>query len=236
LRLGDLGEAMKKKSLFILFLMCLISTVQAEIKVDDVKNKVCTVLPSIYGWCSQEKALNFIDLVIEVQPQVCVEIGVFGGSSLFPVACALKFLRKGIIYGIDPWDKGECIKYYDSKKDEANIQWWTSINLEAIYNAYMNMIKRFGLEKYCKTIRSTSEKAVSNIIADIDILHIDGNHSEASFLQDVMLYFPKVRSGGYIWLNDALWDEAQPAADFLLQHCVMVKLIDNGNCVLFRKN
>lgn len=225
---------MKKQPFVFLFLFGLVSVLYGEPKFEEVKRKVSTVLPSINGWCSQEKAMNFIDLVMEVKPKVCVEIGVFGGSSLFPVACALRSLGEGVVYAIDPWDKFECIKYYDPIKDKANLQWWASIDLEYVYNEYLNLLKRFGIGSYCVTIRTNSARAV-DVVNNIDILHIDGNHSEISFLQDVTLYLPKVRPGGYIWLNDALWDDAQLASDFLLDHCEVIKLIDDGNCILFQK-
>ena len=83
-------------------------------------------------------------------------------------------------------------------------------------------------------IVSTSRAAVDRI-DKIDILHWDGAHASAACLQDVKLYLPKVRSGGYIWVNDSLWEEMQEGIELLLGSCEVVKLIDQGNCILFRK-
>lgn len=220
----------------IICILCLtfFSVLNAYSKVDSLKQHVLRELPTLEGWCTKEKALNFIDLVLETKPDVCVEIGTFGGSSLFPVASALKFLEHGVVIGIDPWDKFECIKYFDPVEDAANLQWWGKINLMQVYFSYLNMIKKYDLDKFCKTIKATSEKAASEI-ETIDILYIDGNHSEAMFTQDVSLYLPKVRSGGYIWMNDTLWESAQQAIDLLTESCSVVKIIDNGNCILFKK-
>lgn len=225
---------MKKILSFILSIFCVHSFLNADEKVESLKRQVCEVLPSLEGWCSKEKALHFIDLVLEVKPEVYVEIGVFGGSSVFPVASALKFLDHGTIIGIDPWDKLECIKYFDPIDDSANLQWWGKINLFYIYFTYLNMVRNYGLEKYVKTLKMTSEKAASEIDA-IDILYIDGNHSETVSTQDVQLYLPKVRSGGYIWMNDALWTTTQEAVSLLTDACEIVKTIDKENCILFRK-
>jgi len=96
------------------------------------------------------------------------------------------------------------------------------------------MISHHGFEEYCLVLRSTSEQAVA-AIGDIDILYLDGCHDEAVAAQDVKLYLPKVRPGGYIWINDSLWAALQPAIDLLLESCDFVKLIDGGNCILFRK-
>jgi len=225
---------MKTITRSVLFFFCLFASLHADPKVEGLKQKVCNVLPSLEGWCTTEKALSFIDLVLEVQPEVYVEIGVFGGRSLFPVASALKFLGKGTVIGIDPWDKIECIKYYDPIADQLNLQWWGKVNLNYIYSSYISMLKKYELEKFCRTIRATSEKAAAEIDA-IDILYIDGNHSEEASLLDVVLYLPKVRQGGYVWMNDSLWPDRQTAVELLLEECDAVKLIDNGNCILFKK-
>lgn len=203
-------------------------------QVTELKQRIAKTLPTIDGWCSVEKAMNFIDLVLDVKPEVCVEIGVFGGSSIYPVASALKFLGHGMVIGIDPWDRFECIKNFDPVEFKAHYEWWSKINLDAIYISYLNMIKRYGLKDYCLTLKTTAEQAVSEIDS-IDILYLDGNHSEASSEQDVQLYLPKVRQGGYIWLNDSLWQQSQSSIDLLCEACEIVKVVDQGNCILFKK-
>lgn len=213
---------------------CLLSTAFANLEVEDLKQRVSKVLPTLEGWCSQEKAMNFIDLVLEVKPEVCVEIGAFGGSSVFPVASALKFLGNGTLIAIDPWDKIECIKYFDPIEDAEHLKWWGNLNINYIYYAYLNMLKKNGLEDYVVTLRSTSENAISHIDT-IDILYIDGNHSELVSLLDVELYLPKVRDGGYVWYNDAPWPDRQEALELLLDACDVVKHIDDGKCILLKK-
>jgi cephalosporin hydroxylase len=206
----------------------------ADPQVDEMKQRVVKILPSIFGWCSAEKATAMIDLVLEVKPAVCVDIGTFGGASLLPVASALKYLDSGIVYGIDPWDKLEAIKYFDPVADKENFEWWGRVNFNDVFSVYLNLLRRFNIEKHCITVRETSESAAGEI-ETIDILHIDGNHHEAVVTQDVTLYLPKVRSGGYIWLNDSIWPQMQDAIDLLMESCTVVKLVDNGNCILFKK-
>jgi hypothetical protein len=216
-----------------IFFFCFLSFLYAD-PVDDLKKTVTDAMPNLYGWCTKEKALNFIDLVLEVKPKICVEIGVFGGKSLFPVAAALKFLGQGIVIGIDPWSQEEIIPYFDPVKDLAHINWWSKVNMDQIYYSYLNTLSHYGLEDYVITLRSTSAIA-SYAMGEIDILHLDGNHTESMVTRDVELYLPKVRSGGYIWLNDSLWSNMQPAVDILFDTCDLVKLVDSGNCILFRK-
>ncbi len=206
----------------------------AEKEIDALKQEVCNLHPSFLGWTSREKVLTLIDLTLELKPQVCVDIGTFGGSSLFPVAATLKYLGSGTIFGIDPWDKLESLKSFHPVHNEADFRWWAYLDHNYVYESYINAIKRFGLESYCVTLRTTSLKAASSF-DQIDLLHIDGNHSEEGFTLDVKTYLPMVRSGGYILLNDALWENAQIAVELLIEECDVVKLIDNGNCIVFRK-
>lgn len=219
----------------ILLFCCCLTSLNADLRIDTLKNNVSTILPSIEGWCSKAKANSFIDLVLEEKPDLCVEIGVFGGSSLFPVASALKHLGKGTILGIDPWNKVECIKYFDPIEDAEHLKWWGELNIDVIYQSFNQVLEKYNLKDVVKIIRATSEVAANLVNSSIDILYIDGNHSEACSTQDVQLYLPKVRSGGYIWMNDTLSNEKQEAIDLLLKACDVIRLIDSGNCILFKK-
>jgi hypothetical protein len=186
-------------------------------------------LPSIPGWCSQKKAAAMMDLIFQVKPDVCVEIGVFGGSSLFPTATALKSLGKGKVYAIDPWNHFECTRYFN---DDANKRWWESVDLEGIYSSFISLINRHQVEEQCQVIRETSERAAP-LIGEIDILHIDGNHCDEAAFIDVLLYEPKVRLGGYIWFDG--WASAFRAYDQIKQRCHIRKVIDSGGCILLQK-
>lgn len=201
---------------------------------DFVVDGACRLRSSSYGWCSEEKALNFVDLVLEVKPDVCVEIGVCGGSSLFPVALALKSLGKGVVIGIDPWDNYESAKYYDPVEEAADFHFWTYLDLKGLYRNFCEILRANRLENHCITMVATSEKAVA-CIPPIDILYIDGGHSEIASTKDVELYLPLVKSGGYIWMNDVIWEQRQLGVDLLEEACEYVKSIDDGNCILFKK-
>lgn len=201
----------------------------------DLKKNVEKGLSSLEGWCSLEKAKNLIDLVLEVKPNLYVEIGVFGGASLFPVASTLKFLGNGIAIGIDPWDKFECIRYYDPITEESDLKWWGNLNFQYIYYSYINMIARHRLESYIITLKATSKEAAQEILDPIDILYIDGNHNEAVTVEDVFIYFPLVRSGGYILLNDCLDPRKQKARSILSGLCDEIKEIEPGKCLLYQK-
>ncbi len=77
-----------------------------------------------------------------------------------------------------------------------------------------------GLEQHVTLVRTTSEDA--NLIYDIDILHIDGNHSEKSSLFDVMKWAPLVNEEGIIVFDDITWGTTVPAVDWLHENCIKI--------------
>ncbi len=201
---------------------------------DELKSAVLETLEETWGWCSKEKATSFMDLVFETKPKLCVEIGVYSGASFLPVAAALKHNGYGEIVGIDPWDVIEIIRHFDVDKDQHHLRFWVQINHNQVYFGFIQLLKRFDVESNSIIFRETSSK-VAPIINEIDILHIDGNHAQKTIEEDVKNYLPKVKEGGYIWLNDSLGDSHKPAYNLLMESCDIVKTVDHGNCTLFKK-
>lgn len=196
--------------------LCLFSASYASVL--DLKLDVCRALPSLYGWCTNGKALYLIDTVLETNPKLCVEIGVFGGRSILPIAAALKHVGKGIVIGIDSW------KNHDATQDldEAHVEWWSKIDLAYVFHSYMKMIDQHELKDQIITLRTTSEMAFTAMNGkSIDLLHIDGNHSETASYFDVTHWVPLVSSGGRIIFDDISWDNTatQRAVQWLNEHC-----------------
>ncbi len=234
---GSLGFArgrIIRIRLLTILLYCLAIPALYSDPLQELKETVLDNQQDIWGWCTREKALRIIDLVLEVKPKLYVEVGVFGGASLYPALMTLQFLGEGMAVAIDPWDKLECIRYLDPERNKADLKWWADQKLDHIYYGFLNVLRQFELQKTCLILRMTSKKAAA-AIGTIDILFLDGNHYEKVAEEDVRLYLPKVRPGGYIWLNDASWTSLQPARELLSQACDVIESVDNGNCLLFRK-
>jgi predicted O-methyltransferase YrrM len=198
------------------------------------QNQVLSHQTKLEGWCTPEKARRMMDLIYEVKPEVCVEIGVFGGASIYPTASALKFLNHGQVYAIDPWMNSYCLDGYT--QDNPNYQWWSRVDLDYIYLAFVNMLDYFQLSSYCTIMRMTGLIALDRFADEsIDILHIDGNHTENIALGDVQMYLPKVKKGGYIWLDDANWPTTRLAQEFLLANCTRDESRSTDEYLLFKK-
>lgn len=195
-----------------------------------IKDVIFWHASQLEGWCSKEKKEILVDLILRERPQKVVEIGVWGGASLIPMAFALRENLKGKIYGIDPWDPDESIR---GMQDPDNIAYWTQVDHRLIFETLQWRIKRGNLYEQIELIRSPSKDALP--ISDIDILHIDGNHSEEASLLDVEKWVPLVRKGGWIIFDGLNWFEGgrfttERAARWLDEHCLKLAEFTDNSC------
>lgn len=169
------------------------------------KQEALKVMDTLEGWCSKQKAAVLMDLIyylgLKKSSLTAVEIGVWGGKSLIPVAMGLRANGIGKIYGIDPWSQEASVVGMDG----VNAHWWGQVDHEIIYRGLVQKIKQLGLGSYVELVKCTSKEAAE--VSNIDFLHIDGNHSEESAYFDVTKWAPLVVSGGVIVLDDINWTQ-----------------------------
>ncbi len=174
-----------------------------EYRIDPVriKNRALTNMGLVEGFCSEAKACGLVSLILEKKPQVVVEIGVWGGKSLVPMATAVASYG-GLVYGVDPWSNEESLV---GMTDENNKFFWGNVDHESVLYALMFQLDELGLSPFVELIRATSENAPP--IYGIDFLHIDGNHSDETSYADVTKWVPLVKEGGTIVFDDIGWYE-----------------------------
>lgn len=98
------------------------------------------------------------------------------------------------------------------------------------------MLNSFDLNAYCIPMRTTGRIALKQFPNEsIDILHIDGNHTEDVALADAKMYLPKVKSGGYIWFDDVNWPTTKNAWEYLSLHCDKIESRSTNLHHLYRK-
>jgi hypothetical protein len=119
-----------------------------------IKQQAFAYMGELHGWCAQEKAAILIDLILKSKPEIILEIGVWGGKSLVPMACALRANHKGIIYGIDPWEATASLQ---GLTNEANKGFWGWVDHIAVMQGLIDKIEQFELGEYIELIRNTSE-------------------------------------------------------------------------------
>lgn len=195
--------------------------------ISQLKVRVKHAMEPVTGWCTADKWNMLIDLIymknnLADRPLNIVEIGVWGGKSLLPMAFALKEIGRGKISGIDPWTADA------SKQGQTgdNLEWWGKAPHEKVFQDLNAHINQHGLAAHVDLIRNTSADA--SAIPNIDILHIDGNHSAEVSLADVKKWVPHVKSGGVIAFDDITWILGHKVADnavaYLNQHCIQFNI------------
>lgn len=195
--------------------------------IQHVKYISFNYMNQLEGWCTKNKASILIDLVFMLNPKTIVEIGVFGGKSLIPMAYALQVTKSGKIYGIDPWDSAASAEGMDS----INYDWWSTLDHGYILKGLQEKIIQFNLTEQIILIRTTSEDAP--LIPQIDILHIDGNHSEKTAVLDATKWVPLVRKGGLIIFDDITWATSagsnESAVKWMDRNCIRVATFQEDN-------
>ncbi len=198
---------------------------------EETKAKIKRVHDSVIdGWCTIEKAEKLFELVSESDSMLTLEIGVFGGKSLIPMAYAHKLKGTGVILGIDSWSAKASL---EGTNDAANNDWWAKIDYPSMYQKCINAIDSNGLDQ-CGVMRINSSQAVG-LFADnsIDVLHQDSNHSEEITTKEVELYMPKLKKGGYWVSDDTDWATVKKSVEMILSYCKEV--YDGGTFKVFQK-
>jgi predicted O-methyltransferase YrrM len=171
------------------------------------------------GWVTADKGIAIAELVVKHKPEICVEIGVFGGRSLVATALALKENKWGKVYGIDPWKTDDCL---EGDQEQANKDWWAKVDMHDIHKKCMEAIWKLDLDGRVVIIRSKAQHATA-LFKRIDFLTIDGNHSETSSCRDVELYCPRLKVGAPVIFDDADWPSTKKAQELILKYCDLVR-------------
>lgn len=156
------------------------------------------IVPKLPGWCSVSKAVTLASSIVALRPEIIVEIGVYGGRSLIPMAMACASVSKGIVIGIDPWEKSASVE----GQPQEHATWWGNLDHEHIMKSFLAQVELLRLKNFVNVVRKRSDEVTPP--KNIDIISLDGNHGPQA-LKDVERYAPNVRVGGLIVFDDLNW-------------------------------
>lgn len=162
--------------------------------------KISSVHADTAGWCSELKASTLAAIVLASRPEISLEIGVFYGRSLLPVALAHQFIGKGKVYAVDPWHAGCSVAGQQNPQD---VEYWKRQDLhENALAAFLHRVAAHELKDYVSVHRMHSDEF--DPPEGIGLLSVDGNHGDQA-IKDVQRYAPKVKRGGYLVADDLHW-------------------------------
>jgi predicted O-methyltransferase YrrM len=193
-------------------------------------------MSALDGWCSEAKSVWLYNTVTAERPDTIVEVGIFGGRSLVPMALALKANGRGVAYGIESWSPDAATRY---ATNDANDDWWQKVDYGSVKRKFFDFIVRRDLLDVIKVVEADSHKA-HLLFEGIDMLHIDGGHSPFGAAADVVHYGPRVRPGGIIVFDDIDWPTTKPAVaalENIADHVGEIQDEASGTstCAIFRK-
>jgi len=118
---------------------------------------------------------------------VVVEIGAYVGSTSAFMAKVLQQLGHRVpILSIDPFERAVP----------------GPIDPQGIYGAYLKTIREHGVEDVCLPLVAFSKDAAPVVPDTIGVLVVDGGHEYPVVRGDLHDYGPKVRPGGFIFIDD----------------------------------
>lgn len=181
------------------------------------------------GGCSVSKAYVLASLIRDHDLKVTAEIGVYRGRSLFPQALAHSKFTGGLVYGIDPWSTEEAreehTEFADSELKQELNHFIEKTDWQGIYEEVESLNESLGYEDHCVLLRQTSTDAISHFEENditLDLVHIDGNHDTGKVAEDVALYEKRLRSGGFIVLDDISFKSVKPMYEELVSRTQLV--------------
>ncbi|QFR34840.1 glycosyltransferase [Ancylobacter sp. TS-1] len=137
-----------------------------------------------------------------------VEIGVYRGRSLFPLAWSFAG-RGGRSYGIDPFSRAAAFET-DLPPDlrERVTEFIATTDYDDLHDEAVRRCAELQLAASCELIRETSDRAIVTLRARgivADMVHVDGNHDRLQALRDVSSYIGLMAEGAILVIDDTDW-------------------------------
>ena len=122
-----------------------------------------------------------------------LEIGTFYGANIISVANTYGLHEDSKLYCIDPWEDYEDYPEYKNKQS-------------TIYEAFIKNIETSGSASKIIINRGYSNNEILKYQDNFfDIIYIDGNHEPEYVLEDAVLSFRKLKTGGIMIFDDYGW-------------------------------
>ena len=167
------------------------------------------------GWGSNSHA--FEKLISESSPlNLIIEVGTWKGGSAITMASALaEHDKSATILCIDTWLGA--LEFWQNHQDPERYQ---SLKLRngypSVYYQFLANVCHAGHQRCIVPFPQTSATAALFLRThgiQGDLIYVDGSHEEEDVYQDLLDYWPLLRTGGTIFGDDYTWDGVRLAVN-----------------------
>lgn len=192
---------------------------------------------NIPGMCDYDKLHALIEIFSSTPSGDVVEIGSWWGKSASALALLSAWHDIGPVLCVDPWSNAHLVQGSDAV-DQASASVSADdalrifeVNMMALGTQNLNYLRLpsvDGARCYgAGEVRLNTALGSARYNGSISLLHIDGNHAFEAVQADLAAWWPFVRDGGWIILDDYRWpygDGPRRVGDqFLLQHWPLIQ-------------
>lgn len=200
----------------------------------ELRQDLATVTESVPldlgGGSTTLKVFLLAELIIARGLDRIVEIGVYRGRLMLPLARLMSRLGRGEMIGIDPYSAVEAVQR-DAELDGIDlVSWPQTVDWDRLHDEVLAGIEHWGVGDRAKLIRARSEDVAHDLAdAQIDLLHVDGNHDRDAVRRDLEQYLPLMRNRGILVMDDVGWPSVRDTFEALAeQHRALFRLTESG--------
>ena len=140
----------------------------------------------VEGWLSEAQGEALFDVAAHARGRGhIVEIGSWKGRSTVWLAAGARIAGQRVI-AIDP--------HAGSHEDPS----------ARTFEAFLNNVRQAGVDGVITPMVMSSAEAARRLEGGVEVLFIDGDHSEAGAMADVALWLPRLIDGGTILMHDVV--------------------------------
>lgn len=174
----------------------------------------------VQGWLINGDLGFLFDKGMQLPPGAqAVEVGSFMGLSSIVLVNGMLARQnfKAVLHCIDTWRGSEEHQDLDVIKQDL------------LYTRFLNNIQNAGVDAWVKPLRKPSLEAVSQFAdASLDMIYIDGDHSEEGCYADLEAWYPKLKPGGVFFGHDCTPNDGvrKALARFVAQHGLRARIVE----------
>ena len=185
---------------------------------DFLASLLAHVLP-LYGESSFQKIIALCAIFKDAPQGDVIEVGVFFGKSVFVLNRMSAYFNTGATLAVDAWDKDLSIQKESPQEIQQLSEVWNwdlvfqgfLINMQATHAGNFNYLRMSSTQAWkqynSEKLISSSEFGDTIYKKKIAVLHLDGNHDQASVHEDFKLWSTNMLPGGWIIFDDYEWSQ-----------------------------